>query len=198
MWPPVRKAFRSSVGRDDLGAPLLVVFARVFAAISALRAALRAVALRNVPAGAVQAAGEFRPAGRVPFCPGRKEPKNRQGVGSGWALTRPYSPTPRTPITGVTPFRWAENFRRAKSGVLECDFSRTHWGPAFAKYTFGAVPLLRLTLPNQRSRSVFRRRGAQCAPAGCRGRRPLRLSRKALAFRRSGCPHPPVNPLSRT
>ena len=35
------------------------------------------------------------------------------------------------------------------------------------------------------------RRGAQCAPAGRRGRRPLRLNRNVSAFRRGGCPHPP-------
>ena len=65
-------------------------------------------------------------------------------------------------------------------------FFRAHRGPVFAKSAFGAVPLLRLSLPNQRPRSVFRRRGAQCAPAGRRGRRPLRLNRKIPAFRRGG------------
>ena len=37
----------------------------------------------------------------------------------------------------------------------------------------------------------FNRRGAQCAPAGRRGRRPLRPNRKIPPSRRDGCPHPP-------
>ena len=45
-----------------------------FAAISALRAALRAVALRNAPAGAVRAASDFLDAQKVT--------KRRQGVGT--------------------------------------------------------------------------------------------------------------------
>ena len=63
-------------------------FAEDFAAISALRAALRAVALRNAPAGAVRAASDF--------LDGQKVTKEPLGDGSGWALRaqirRPLGP----------------------------------------------------------------------------------------------------------
>ena len=36
---------------------------------------------------------------------------------------------PRTPVYGGYPFGQAENFRRAKSGVLERGPVRPHWGP---------------------------------------------------------------------
>ena len=54
------------------------------------------------------------------------------------------------------------HFRRAKSGVLGCGSFRAHRGPWFAKSAFGAVPLLRLSLPSQRSQPDFHRRGDPC------------------------------------
>ena len=122
---------------------------------------------------------------------------------------------------------WAKKFRRAKSECVS-EFQPGHWALAVQKLKAGAVPQLRLALPNQRPCSIscrrgdpcgrpkafpwgkvpsaarrmrgtvlvmratrFNRRGAHCAPAGRRGRRPLRLNRNVSAFRRGGCPHPP-------
>ena len=48
----------------------------------------------------------------------------------------------------------AESFRRAKS-EWQSKFPPGHWALGFRKIAAGAVPLLRLTLPNQRSRSGF-------------------------------------------
>ena len=61
---------------------------------------------------------------------------------------------PPGPHYGGYPFGLAENFRRAKSGVLECNSFRPHWGPEPAKFRTFAVQDLRLALPNQRSRCV--------------------------------------------
>ena len=47
-----------------------------------------------------------------------------------------------------------------------------HWALGLWKIGVGAVPLLRLPFPNQRPEAVFRRRGAQCAPAGRSGTGP--------------------------
>ena len=40
---------------------------------------------------------------------------------------------PRTPVYGGYPLGQAENFRRAKSGVLERGSVRPHWGPDLVK-----------------------------------------------------------------
>ena len=40
---------------------------------------------------------------------------------------------PRTPVYGGYPLGQAENFRRAKSGVLERGPVRPHWGPERAE-----------------------------------------------------------------
>ena len=65
-------------------------FAGDFAAISALRAALRAVALRNAPAGAVRAASDFPSDGKVT--------KGSPGDGSEWAMRAHIRLTPGPPL----------------------------------------------------------------------------------------------------
>ena len=102
-----------------------------------------------------------------------------------------YSPYPRPPITGGRISASPSKISGAQNQECLGAVPSGPLGPGFAKFAPGAVPRLRLAMPNQRSRSVFRRRGAQCAPAGRRGRRPLRLNRNVSAFRRGGCPHPP-------
>ena len=94
-----------------------------FAAISALRAALRAVALRNAPAGAVRAASDFLDAQKVT--------KKALGGGDNRIRLRHilHDPHPLDPHYGGHPLRQAESFRRAKSGVLGCGPIRPHWGP---------------------------------------------------------------------
>ena len=76
---------------------------------------------------------------------------------------RSYSPYPRSPNYGGYPLGQAEHFRRAKSEWLSAVQSGP-LGPGFSKIAAGTVPLLRLALPNQRSRSVFRRRGGPMWP----------------------------------
>ena len=70
----------------------------------------------------------------------------------------------------------AEHFRRAKS-EWRSKFPPGHWALDMWKIGAGAVPLPRLALPNQRSRSAFRRRGGSMTrpqafpwgkvPSGC-------------------------------
>ena len=66
--------------------------------------------------------------------------------------------TPGPPFTGVTP--WA---RQKSSGAQNLSggskFPSGHWALAFAKIETGAVPLVRLALPNKRYRYVLCRRG---------------------------------------
>ena len=74
-----------------------------------------------------------------------------------------------------------------------------HWALGLWKIGVGAVPLLRLPFPNQRPEAVFRRRGAQCAPAGRSGTGPYaetdafpntpqgRVSSPARRRQRSSC-----------
>ena len=152
------------------------------------------------------------PRRRVPFCTGRKEPKSRQGVGAigrnGVAAPASMPPTPWTPVYGGYPLGQAEHFRRAKSEWLSA-ISSGPLGPGFAKIAAAAVPRLRLTLPSQRSRSVFRRRGGTPGPPvavgydKCRARRPGAPSsgypqRLRLFCRGGACPsrRPPEPHLS--
>ena len=58
----------------------------------------------------------------------------------------------------------AENFRRAKSGVLACVFIRPHWGPEYTKFAAVAVYELRLALPGQRFWPVFHCKGGYQPP----------------------------------
>ena len=94
---------------------------------------------------------------------------------------------PRTPVYGGYPLKRSEHLRRAKSGVLERHSVRPHWGPEFAKSAFAAVSLLRLSFLSQRSRFVFYRRGAQCAPdARDSVRAPARIQAQQNIRRRGG------------
>ena len=114
--------------------------------------------------------------------PGTAPEEHRSGAPSR------LSPDPR--LRGL-PLGLAENFRRAKSERYS-KFPPGHWALVLRKISNDALPLPRLALFSQRSRSIFRCRGAQCAPAGRRGRRPLRHSPAVFCmFRRGGCPHPP-------
>ena len=81
-----------------------------------------------------------------------------------------------------------------------------HWALGLWKIGVGAVPLLRLPFPNQRPEAVFRRRGAQCAPAGRSGTGPYaetdafpntpqgRVSSPARRRQRSSCRGGPMWP----
>ena len=87
----------------------------------------------------------------------------------------PYSPYPRSPITGVIPWsRQNPSGAQNLSDTLNPRRAAGPLGPGFAKFDFGAVPLLRLPLLSQRPRSVFRRRGGPMWPPAslppCRGK----------------------------
>ena len=104
------------------------------------------------------------PGGDLLF-PWRKRRQNAPGVRSEEHRSGAPSRCTPDPIYRGYPFGCAENFRRAKPGVLECGFFRAHRGPVFAKSAFGAVPLLRLSFLSQRSRFFFRCRGGLWPPA---------------------------------
>ena len=74
--------------------------------------------------------------------------------GSAYAPPRSIGPLSPDPIYGGYPLRWAEHFRRAKS-EWQSIFTPGHWALSLQKLGPGAVPQLRLSLPNQRARSVF-------------------------------------------
>ena len=120
--------------------------------------------------------GSFRrgispPAGGEFLCPWRQRNQNATGDGSDERFALIFA-FPRPPFTGVIP--WA---RQNPSGAQnqEC-LSAVPSGPTGGlsgkKIVAGAFPLLRLPSPNQRPGAVFRRRGAQCAPAGRSGTGP--------------------------
>ena len=105
-------------------------------------------------------AGEFRRLGAASFFPSDgKETKGSPGTrpmdyGSAYAPPRSIGPLSPDPIYGGYPLRWAEHFRRAKS-EWQSIFTPGHWALSLQKLGPGAVPQLRLSLPNQRARSVF-------------------------------------------
>ena len=120
--------------------------------------------------------GSFRrgispPAGGEFLCPWRQRNQNATGDGSDERFALIFA-FPRPPFTGVIP--WG---RQNPSGAQnqECS-SAVPSGPTGGlsgkKIVAGAFPLLRLPSPNQRPGAVFRRRGAQCAPAGRSGAGP--------------------------
>ena len=87
---------------------------------------------------------------------------------------------PRSPITGVTPLAWRWIFGAQNlSGLLP--FNPGHWALGVQKFRTNAVPQPRLALPNQRSRSVFRRRGGLWPPAGAHSA-PLRKNESASEY----------------
>ena len=98
--------------------------------------------------------GSFAAGGRrVTFPTMGKSPKDRRGTAQDGHCVSIFA-LPPVPRYGGYPLGQAENFRRAKSGVLECNSFRPHWGPEPAKFRTFAVQDLRLALPNQRSRCV--------------------------------------------
>ena len=90
-----------------------------------------------------------------------KYPKDRRGTAQDERSALIFA-LPPVPYYEGYPLGQAKNFRRVKPGVLGCGFFRPHWGPGFAKFASGALPVSRLSLPNQRSGSVFRCRGGPC------------------------------------
>ena len=60
-------------------------------------------------------------------------------------------------------------------------FPPGHWALGVQKFRTNAVPQPRLALPNQRSRSVFRRRGGLWPPAGAHSA-PLRKNESASEY----------------
>ena len=83
------------------------------------------------------------------------------GLRLRFAPPRSIGPLSPDPIYGGYPLRWAEHFRRAKS-EWQSIFTPGHWALSLQKLGPGAVPQLRLSLPNQRSRSVSGRKGDAC------------------------------------
>ena len=73
----------------------------------------------------------------------------------------PYSPYPRSPITGDALLFDVAEFPARKNGVASA-LPSGPLGPGFAKIAADAVQKLRLGFPNQRSRCWIRRRGGPC------------------------------------
>ena len=101
-------------------------------------------------------------------------------VGAG-ALTRPPQRIP--PLVGAA-HRTAR--KRPDGDIGPYKRSKAPIGYAVGAAPCGRPPFLDI------------RRGAQCAPACRRGRRPLRQNRKIPPSRRGGCPHPPASEDSST
>ena len=87
----------------------------------------------------------------------------------------PIGPLSPDPITGDAYLLGFAIFPARKNGVVSA-ISSGPLGPGFAKIAATAISQLRLSLPNQRSRSVFPRRGDPCGRPehGSAGVRPLR------------------------
>ncbi len=92
-------------------------------------------------------------------------------IGFGCASSSIDRPPPEPPLRGLS-LRLGRNISGAQNQECGRGSFRPHWGPGGWKITVAAVPFLRLPFPNQRPRSVFRRRGAHCAPAGRSGTGP--------------------------
>src|SRR5699024_5808334 len=75
----------------------------------------------------------------------------------------PYSPFPRTPVTGVTPCS-GQNISGAQNQECLGAGPSGPLGPGFTKIRTSAVPHLRLSLPSQRSQPDSRRRGGLWPP----------------------------------
>ena len=61
------------------------------------------------------------------FLSDEKVTKESPGDGSGWALMRPYSPFPRSPVTEDALLRDCASFPARKNGVAFRDTSRATW-----------------------------------------------------------------------
>ena len=121
------------------------------------------------------------------------------------SASRSYSP-PLDPILRRLPLEVGRTFPARKIRSAWVRFLPGHWALGLWKIGVGAVPLLRLPFPNQRPEAVFRRRGAQCAPAGRSGTGPYaetvafpntpqgRVSSPARRRQRSSCRGGPMWP----
>ena len=126
------------------------------------------------------------------FLSGRPE-RNQRGARARLRMSasRSYSP-PLDPILRRLPLEVGRTFPARKIRSAWVRFLPGHWALGLWKIGVGAVPLLRLPFPNQRPEAVFRRRGAQCAPAGRSGTGPYAETDAFPILRRGGCPHPPA------
>ena len=99
--------------------------------------------------------GVRRPGGEV--LSQRWESTQRIAGGRGRRALRAHRTAyPRAPVYGGYPLGQTENFRREKSEWRSAIPSGPP-GPGFTKISAGAVPLVRLALPSQRSRCKSRR-----------------------------------------
>src|SRR5699024_536431 len=103
--------------------------------------------------------GDISPPAGGEFLSQRWERNQRIAGGRGRRALRAHRTAyPRSPITGVTPLAWRWIFGAQNlSGWSK--FPPGHWALGVQKFRTNAVPQPRLALPNQRSRSIFRRRG---------------------------------------
>ena len=101
------------------------------------------------------------PAGGEFLCPRRQRNQNAAGGRLRMDTSCPYSPYPRSPITGDALLFDVAEFPARKNGVASA-LPSGPLGPGFAKIAADAVQKLRLGFPNQRSRCWIRRRGGPC------------------------------------
>ena len=109
----------------------------------------------------LRAASDFAHGGKVTKTPPGTRPMDYGSAGAPPRSIGPLSPDPRY---GGYPLKWAEHFRRAKQECLGAVSSGPTGGLSGRKIGTDAVPLLRLGLPNQRSRPGSRRRGGLWPP----------------------------------
>ena len=114
------------------------------------------------------------PAGGELLCPWRQSNQNATGDAADGHFV-PIGPLSPDPITVDAYLLGFAIFPARKNGVVSA-ISSGPLGPGFAKIAATAISQLRLSLPNQRSRSVFPRRGDPCGRPehGSAGVRPLR------------------------
>ena len=131
------------------------------------------------------------PGGRLPLSRGRfplSGGNGRRPKGVGMMSQSDRGDRDRSPPKGADE---GDDDRTFPAGIVRA-VRRPHWGPEFAKSAFAGVSLLRLSFLSQRARSVFRRRGAQCAPAGRSGTGPYERPESPPSFRRGGTPGRPM------
>ena len=100
------------------------------------------------------------PAGGELLCPWRQSNQNATGDAADGHFV-PIGPLSPDPITVDAYLLGFAIFPARKNGVVSA-ISSGPLGPGFAKIAATAISQLRLSLPNQRSRSVFPRRGDPC------------------------------------
>ena len=106
---------------------------------------------------------EFRRLRAASFFPSDgKETKGSPEDGSEWTLRVHIRLTPGPLFTGVTPWGRQRISGAQNQECLSAVPSGPTGGLSGQKFWTGAVPILRLPSPNQRSRSSSRRRGGPC------------------------------------